>query len=86
MRTSPSGPISADAIIAVSTYSSWSSKFCSTELVSTRSSAAPPPISNIMIHAAAVRIMRRVSEPVLWNWLRHDGAFAAVFMAAGGFS
>jgi hypothetical protein len=43
-----------------------------------------------MIHAAAVKIMRRVSEPVLWNWLRHVGfklgVFAAGFMAAGGFS
>jgi hypothetical protein len=34
-------------------------------LTNTRSSAAPPPINNIVIHAAAVRIIRRVSEPVL---------------------
>jgi hypothetical protein len=40
----------------------------------------------MLIHTAAVRIIRRVSEPVLWNWLRHDGAVGTVFMATGAFS
>jgi hypothetical protein len=50
---------------ARSTYSSWSSKFWVTAEVSTRSSAKPPPASRTAIQAAAITIIRRVSEPVL---------------------
>ena len=62
-RTSPSGPISDEAIIALRTYSSWSSKFWTIDAERTRSSAKPPISSKAVIQNAATTIMRRVSDP-----------------------
>ena len=64
-RTSPSGPISDEAIIALRTYSSWSSKFWTIDAVRIRSSAKPPISSRAAIQNAATTIMRRVSDPTL---------------------
>src|SRR3546814_3597092 len=61
--TSPSGPISAETISEVSIYSMPLSKLLVIAVVSTRSSAKPPPASSSAIHAAAIRIIRRLSEP-----------------------